>query len=172
MLVLKSSRAGHDCIRLFLFHTAFPSGAPPELLPVPEFILEDDESSPLDLATRRGFGARLLEVGVGEADAPAGLSPFFTATEPVALFAAKNFLFTDTDLNEIGFFVADDVRTCPSPLALSASLSDPPLTLPSVDGTPSSEGSGLGVAGLPSLAVSFKDAGLLESSWVAVFVVV
>ena len=172
MLVSTSSRVGQGCIRLFLFHTTFPSGAPPELLPVPEFILEDDESRPLDLATRRGFGARLLEDGVGEADAPAGLSPFFAATELVAPFAAKNFLFTDTDLNEIGFFVVDDVRTCPSPLALSASLSDPPLTLPSVDGTPSSEGSGLGVAGLPSLAVSFKDADLLESSWVAVFVVV
>lgn len=156
-----------------MFHTAFPSGAPPELPPAPGPVKRhDDESNPLpDLATRRGLDTRVLEVVVGEAEAPAPLSPFFGAVELVAPLAAKNFLFTDTALKEIGFLAVEDVRICPSPFVLSASLSDPPLTLPSVDGTPSSDGSGFGVAG-PSLAVSFTEAGLLESSWVAVFVVV
>ena len=158
---------------MFLFHTAFPSGAPLELPPALEPPRRDeDESNPLpDFATRRGFETRVLEVGVGEAEAPAPLSPFFAAVEAVAPLAARNFLFTDTLLKEIGFLAVEDVRTCPSAFALSASLSDPPLALPSVDGTPRSFGSGLGVAE-PSLAVSFTDEGLLESSWAAGIAVV
>lgn len=135
-------------------------------------MLPDDrepESSPLpDFATRRGLEIVAVDiegVKLGEAVALTALSPGLTAEEPLALFAPRNFWFTFTALNDIGFFAVDELRICPSSadLALRASLSDPPLALPSAEGNPSSDDSGFGVE-RSSLAVSFTKAGLLGPS--------
>ena len=147
-----------------MFQTAFPSGAFPFLLPSPLAESLDEDTKPFpDLATSRGLEVvDVVEAGVTSGDVAPGVAPFLFAVELEELLAAKNFLFTDTALNVAGFFTVDELRTWPSELDfdLSASLSDPPLMLPSVDGTPSSVVSGFGVD-WPSLAPSFTDSGLL-----------
>lgn len=59
---------------------------------------------------------------------------------PVATFAARKVLFTETALKEIGFLIVEVVRLWLFPSAslfefsdLAASLSDPPLTLTSAE---------------------------------------
>ena len=81
-----------------------------------------------------------MEAGVNRGDVTPALEPLLLAFELDAPLAARNFLLTETDLNVAGFFTVDELRAWPSEVSfdLCASLSDPPLTLPSVDGTPSS----------------------------------
>lgn len=70
--------------------------------------------------------------------APAGaLSPGFAGAAPLA---ARNVLFTDTGLKEVGFLTVEVLRVWPfsSPVpfevsAFAASVSDPPLTLTSAE---------------------------------------
>lgn len=141
-----------------------PSGALPFLPPSPLADSLDDETKPFpDFATSRGLLTfEAVEAGVTSGDTAPGVAPFLLVVEFAELLAARNFLFTDTALKVAGFLTVDELRTWPSELDfdLSASLSDPPLMLPSVEGTPSSVVSGFGVD-WPSLAPSFTDDGLL-----------
>lgn len=96
---------------------------------------------------RRGLPAvRVEEPGCDKDEdaAPMVLSPSLPAVA-TAPFAARKVLLTDTDLNDVGFFTADTVREWPlrSPSffvesPLDASVSEPPLTLTSVEFTSSS----------------------------------
>ena len=130
-------------LRLFLFQTALASGAPS----LPPFTASEDfdEASrkPLPVfATRRG--RRDVEVGllVVLGDVKEIFSPSLEGTVVPDAFAARNDLLTDTDLNDANFLILESVRRCPLPSAVvlvvsafEASVSDPPLTLTSVDTT-------------------------------------
>lgn len=114
-----------------------------------------------DFATSRGFDTRVADA-VAElvVELPAPLSPDFGGVGPVAPFAARKVLLTDTALNDIGFLTVEEVRTWPSTVLFdfTASLSDPPLTLTSADVTATSVASRIGVAvrstSIPSFTVS------------------
>jgi hypothetical protein len=103
-------------LRLFLFHTALASGAPPGF---PPFAVVESRGvasrSPLpDFATNRGLGVDEVEAvkvvgAVAETVGP--LSPTFDGTTVVEAFDAKNVLFTETALKEVGFFTAEADRT-------------------------------------------------------------
>jgi len=94
------------------------------------------------------------------------LSPALAGVAPVAPFAARNVLFTETALNDMGFLTVEEVRTWPSTADFDfiASLSDPPLTLTSAEVTATSATSGFGVVDRSSLASSLTGAGSLETS--------
>lgn len=133
-------------IRLFLFHTALASGAPPAFPPFAVVEARGVESRrPLpDFATNLGFGVVEVEAvkAVGAVLEAAGpLSPTFDGTAAVEAFDAKNVLFTETALKEgTGFLRVEVVRAWPplsSPIfeasAFVPSVSDPPLTLTSAE---------------------------------------
>lgn len=155
-------------VRLFLFHTALASGAAPDLLPEPvAAALEVDIKLLPDFATSRGFDIRVADA-VAElvAELPAPLSPDLGGVGPVAPFAARKVLLTDTALNDIGFLTVEEVRTWPSAVLFdfTASLSDPPLTLTSADVTATSAASRIGVAVRSTSIPSFTVGGLAETS--------
>ena len=122
-----------------MFHTTLASGAPGFPPLAASAVLADESRSPLpDLATNRGLNDK--EAPLGAAAGVAVLSPSLDGVA-VAL-AARNFLFTDTGLNDANFFTVDAVRTWPFPSAsifevsaFEASVSDPPLTLTSAEMT-------------------------------------
>jgi hypothetical protein len=160
-----------------LFHTAFASGAAPGFPPFAAVEVRGAESRrPLpDFATNRGLAAVLKAPGWAAA-AVAALSPSFEGVAGVAPFAARKVLLTDTGLNDVGFFTADAVRTWPfsSPAvfevsAFDASVSDPPLTLTSVELTNDST---LSVSGLSSSlsALPFTRGASEGTSWLSVSV--
>jgi len=98
-------------LRLFLFHTALASGAPPAFPPLAVV----EERGPAsrrtlpDFATSRGFRVELAEGPAGVVDDPgAGFSPSFEGTVGVAPLAARNVLLTETGLKEANFFTAVD----------------------------------------------------------------
>jgi hypothetical protein len=120
-----------------------------------------------DFATSLGFDTKdadaVAELAV---ELPVPLSPGLGGVGPVAPFAARKVLLTDTALNDIGFLTVEEVRTWPStvPFDFTASLSDPPLTLTSADVTATSAASSIGVAVRESSIPSFTVAGLTETS--------
>lgn len=122
--------------RLFLFQTALPSGAGR-----PFWVREDLEASrsmPPLFATSLGFGVAEALVGVAAEDTGVvGFSPTLGAPVLEVALDAKKVLFTETDLKVAGFFV-DEVLEWPlssflDASGLEASVSDPPLTLTSVE---------------------------------------
>lgn len=102
-----------DNLRLFLFHTAPPSGVFPVDPLVAELVRCTDSRSPLpDFATRRGFGASVAEVPARAVAEPGTFlsGPSLVGAEPTTPLVARNFLFTETALNDIGFFREDAER--------------------------------------------------------------
>lgn len=104
-------------LRLFLFHTALASGAPPAFPPFAVVEARGVESRrPLpDFATNLGFGVvddEAVNV-VGAVVETAGLfSPTFEGVAAVEDFDAKNVLFTETALKEgTGFLIVEVDRT-------------------------------------------------------------
>jgi hypothetical protein len=131
-----------DNLRLFLFQTAFGSGAAPL---VPFTPAEDLATRPEpDLATKRGRAAVRDMVPAGDArvDEAVDLSATFEGALVEAPLAARKVLLTETGLNEAGFLTDEEVRPWPFSSGLSfdreASLSDPPLMLTSAEFTRSS----------------------------------
>lgn len=134
-----------DDLRLFLFHTELPSGAPGFPLEL-KVLVEPPKLLP-DFATsfrREAVEAVVPGAGEEEADpvAESGLEEAF-----VAPLDARKVLLTETDLKLLGFAAVDEVRTWPSLAsadlweegsALDVSVSEPPLTLTSVEFTSSS----------------------------------
>jgi hypothetical protein len=129
-----------------LFQTVFESAAAADLFPfAPE---EDFEINPLPVfAINLGLAAevRLPDWVKFDVDVEVVFSVAFAGLLPVAPFAARNVLFTETGLKLVGFFTADEVRPWPFSSSLSlnasdfnASLSDPPLMLTSAEFTRSS----------------------------------
>lgn len=130
-------------IRLFLFQTAFPSGAEPEVPPFAAANVRGLESRrPLPVfATRRGLGPPRAAAGaatVGVLMAP--FSPALIGVPVVTPFAARKVLLTETALKVVGFLMVDAVRVWPRPSTdafdvsgLVPSVSDPPLTLTSAE---------------------------------------
>lgn len=123
-------------VRRFLFQTAFGSGTDPVL---PPFMAAkrgiESRAAPV-LATSRGRDAdRAADPGGGVLDPPIGRSIGFEATLELLALAARKVLLTETALKVAGFLAAEPVRLwllSPS-FALEASVSDPPLTLTSVE---------------------------------------
>lgn len=133
-------------LRLFLFHTALASGAPPAFPPFAVVEARGVESRRLlpVFATNLGLGVDDVEAvkvvgAVVETVGP--LSPSFDGVTAVEAFDAKNVLFTETALKEgTGFLTAEVDRIWPpfsSPIfevsAFVTSVSDPPLTLTSAE---------------------------------------
>jgi len=98
-------------LRLFLFHTALASGAPPAL---PPFAVADERGPASrrtlpDFATSRGLGVELAEGPAGvEADPVTTFSPSFDGAAGVAPLEARNVLLTETGLKEANFFTVVD----------------------------------------------------------------
>lgn len=103
-------------LRLFLFHTALASGAPPDFPPLPVVEFRGVESRrPLTVfATNLGFGVDELEAVkvVGAVVESAGLlSLTLEGVAAVEAFEAKKVLFTETALKEgAGFLTVEADR--------------------------------------------------------------
>jgi hypothetical protein len=101
----------------------------------------DESRAPTpDFATNRGLDAdNVAEPGGGVLEL--GFSVVLLATVGAAALDARNVLLTETALKVAGFFADEAVRTWPlslpsftfDPSALEASVSEPPLTLASVE---------------------------------------
>lgn len=113
-LVKLANRCSRECyIRLFLFHTAFASGAAPAFPPFGVVAVRGAESRrPLpDFATSRGLGVEDVRGAAGsEVEPVAPLSPSFTGVAPLA---ARKVLLTDTALKVVGFLTVEVVRKWP-----------------------------------------------------------
>lgn len=128
-------------IRRFLFQTTLGSGAVGGFPPFAPDARGSEFPVPLPvLAISRGRDADKVAEPVGGVLDPAdGLSVPLDAGFAEAL-AARKVLLTDTALNVAGFLTDEAVRPCPlspsllfDPSPLDASVSDPPLTLTSVE---------------------------------------
>lgn len=122
-------------VRRFLFQTAFASGAP-GLLPLTAKRGSESLLPLPALATRRGREADSADgPGGGVFEPPMGRSVTFEGMPELFALAARKVLLTETALKVAGFLAAEPVRLWlwfPS-LARDASVSDPPLTLTSVE---------------------------------------
>jgi hypothetical protein len=103
-------------IRLFLFQTAFPSGAAPEPPPFAAAEVRGLESRRLlpVFATSRGLGPPRTaggELVAGVLTVP--FSPALAIVPPAAPFAARKVLLTETALKVVGFLRVDAVRVWP-----------------------------------------------------------
>jgi hypothetical protein len=151
-------------IRLFLFQTAFPSGAAfPPFAEVELLMLDWPKPLP-DFATRRGFETFDVEGARGViVDPAAPLSPTFIGVAPAAPLAAKNVLLTETALKD--FLTVEELRVWPSPCVFDfmASVSEPPFTLTSADVAATSIWS-VSFDGVSTLACSATGGWSLETS--------
>lgn len=150
-------------LRLFLFQTALGSGADEGFAPLlaEENFGAESLAPPPVFAMRRGRvddkedipGGGVLEPGtdfsIGFGAPPLGLA-----------FDARKVLLTETALKVVGFFAEDADRPCPLSTSLSldqsvreASVSDPPLKLPSAEFDCSSKLT-IGLSGDSSLVVT------------------
>jgi hypothetical protein len=121
-------------LRLFLFQTAFPSGAPALPVPVDAFLgIESRKELPV-FAINRGLG--VVESGGPVCDTGAEVLllslSLADGAAPVATFAVK-VLFTETDLKDMGFLTVEAERARPFESDFVASVSEPPLTLTSAE---------------------------------------
>lgn len=100
-------------VRLFLFHTALASGAPPGFTPLAAAaVLGELSRRPLpDFATNRGRAPRVAVDPARMGEGPvAGFSPSFEGAAVEAPLDARKVLFTETGLNDANFFTADAER--------------------------------------------------------------
>lgn len=165
ILSFESVKCGDD-LRLFLFQTAFGSGAAAGRPFAPAPLTRPVLATSLGRADADEAEVRLATARVGEA-----LSPGLATPGVPAALAARKVLLTETDLNVVGFLAVDDVRTCPlsSPSlffaasTLEVSVSDPPLMLGSAEFTRSSTISAMCLfdnsSGEPEVAVPFTEGG-------------
>lgn len=134
-------------LRRFLFQTVLGSGTDAGLPPLAEKRGRESRLPLPVFAMRRGrFAATADPVSrtPGVPGAAGLLSPAFEAGVSDPLLDARNVLLTDTALNVAGRLTVEDVLACPlsglglDGSAFDASVSDPPLTLTSVEGPCSS----------------------------------